>query len=151
MSDVDSMKQALNKKTTEELLTTYADNKREEWTDGAFTVMADILRERGAILPQQKDHPVKTKKISPYVIPNSLGIAFAAATQAIDGLTRSTAGLLGGGGYILGIIIGYVIVQSRLETKMKTRLAWAIGIIVIGGLFMYLSNQKVNALYMPTP
>ena len=151
MTDVDSMKQALNKKTTEELLATYADNKREEGTDEAFTVMADILRERGAILPQQKDQPVANTKMSPYVIPNSLGIAFAAATQAIDGLTRSTAGLLGAGGYILGIIIGYGIVHSRLEPKMKTRLAWVIGIIVIGGLFMYLSNQKVSALSMPPP
>lgn len=151
MTDVDSMKQALNKKTTEELLAAYADNKRDEWTDEAFTVMADILRERGAILPQQKDHPVTAKKMSPYVIPNSLGIAFAAATQAIEGLSRSTAGILGAGGYILGIIIGYGIVHSRLETKKKTRLAWAIGIIVIGGLFMYLSNQKVSALSLPHP
>ncbi len=146
MSDYDTIKETLNKRSTNELVAIYKENNRAEWTDAAFEAIANILKDRGTDIPVQNPPPVKeNEKPSPYRIPNGLGLAFAAATWTIDGISRLSAGVLTGGGYVIGLIVGYCILQLRMSQKWKMTIASLIGIIVVGSFLTAKSIRETKA------
>jgi len=54
----------LNLKETGELLDTWQGNNRAEWSDEAFEVIRDILKERGVEVPEQNEPVYKTEEES---------------------------------------------------------------------------------------
>ena len=49
------IRQRMNERSTEELLNTWQENNREDWTDEAFDAIREILIERGENIPAQNE------------------------------------------------------------------------------------------------
>lgn len=53
-TDLTQVKNLLVQKSTEELLSIWTQNKRNEWTEGTFPIIKEILSDRGVKIPKQK-------------------------------------------------------------------------------------------------
>lgn len=109
MADRDTIKNALQNKPTEELLSIYSKNNRKEWTDEAFAAIYLILLERGVDIPEQQQAHNQTKTVSIHKMPNLFGLVCAVSADAYFGGTRGSGALSVGIGYLIGAPIGYII------------------------------------------
>jgi len=70
----EQIKDNLSKKTTEELLSIWAENDRTEWSEEAFAAIHVLLTDRGAAIPSQKNIDANGAK---GVAPEKKGSIFA--------------------------------------------------------------------------